>query len=58
MKVSKKDWIAVNGMHEAIITQVEFDCAQAALYKYVERKGKPGNTLLRKKSVVVYAAMP
>lgn len=58
MKVSKKDWIVVDGMHEAIITQVEFDRAQAALYKYVGSKGKPVNTPLRKKSVVVYAAMP
>lgn len=49
LKVSKKDWIVVDGMHEAIITQVEFDRAQAALHKYVERKGKPGNTPLRKK---------
>lgn len=38
VKVSKKDWIITADAHEAIITQAEFDSAQAALREFAERE--------------------
>ncbi len=49
IKVSRKDWIVVEGTHEAIVTQDEYDHAQAALKQFVERDGSTGKRLLRKK---------
>lgn len=49
VKVSKKDWIVTEQTHEAIVTQEEFDRAQAALRKYVEREISPGRQPLRKR---------
>lgn len=49
LKVSKKDWIIVDGMHEEIVTQEEFDRAQAALRKFSERAGASCSNPLSKK---------
>jgi len=49
VKVSKKDWIITDHAHDAIITQEEFDRAQAALHKYSERRSFPDRQPLRKK---------
>ena len=49
LKVSKKDWIVVEGMHEEIVTQVEFDRAQAALREFSERAGASCSNPLNKK---------
>lgn len=49
LKVSKQDWIVVDGMHEGIVTQAEFDRAQAALHKFSERAGVSPNNSLSKK---------
>ncbi|MDE7245707.1 MAG: recombinase family protein [Oscillospiraceae bacterium] len=38
VKVCKKDWIVVSDTHEGIVTQEEFDRAQAAVKKFVERE--------------------
>ena len=49
VKVSKKDWIITDGTHESIVTQDEFDRAQAALHKFAERERKSaGKPLYRK----------
>ena len=37
MKVSRKDWIIVPDTHEGIVTQEEFDRAQAAVREFAER---------------------
>lgn len=49
VKVNKKDWIIVEHTHEAIVTQEEFDRAQAALKEYVERDVPSAYHPLRKK---------
>ena len=49
LKVRKKDWIVVEGMHEGIVSQVEFDRAQAALREFSERAGAPCSNPLSKK---------
>lgn len=49
VKVSKKDWIITEHTHEAIVTQEEFDRAQAALREYVERNVPSAYRPLRKK---------
>lgn len=49
LKVSKKDWIVVDGMHEEIVTQEEFDRAQAALREFSERAGWSCSNPLSKK---------
>lgn len=49
LKVSKKDWIVVEGMHEGIVTQVEFDRAQAALHEFSERARASCSNPLSKK---------
>ncbi len=49
VKVSKKDWIITEHTHEAIVTQEEFDRAQAALKEYVERDVPSAYRPLRKK---------
>ena len=49
VKVSKKDWIITEHTHEAIVTQEEFDRAQAALKEYVERNVSSAYRPLRKK---------
>lgn len=49
IKVSKKDWIITEHAHEAIVTQEEFDQAQAALKEYVERGAPPAHHPLQKK---------
>ena len=49
LKVSKKDWIIVDGMHEEIVTQEEFDRAQAALREFSERTGTSCSNPLGKK---------
>ncbi len=49
VKVSKKDWIISEHAHDAIVTQEEFDRAQAALHKYRERGRTPDRQPLRKK---------
>ena len=49
MKVRKKDWIVVEGMHEGIVSQVEFDRAQAALREFSERAGASCSNPLSKK---------
>ena len=36
VKVSREDWVTVGNTHEAIVTQEEFDRAQAALRKFKE----------------------
>lgn len=46
MKVSKKDWIIVEDTHEGIVTQEEFDRAQAMLREFVEKDGSSGNKVL------------
>ena len=38
VKVSPKDWIVVSDTHEGIVTQEEFDRAQAAVRKFAERE--------------------
>ncbi|MDE7243111.1 MAG: recombinase family protein [Oscillospiraceae bacterium] len=38
VKISQKDWIVVSDTHEGIVTQEEFDRAQAAVRKFVERE--------------------
>ncbi len=43
VKVSKEDWIVVESRHEAIVTQAEYDCAQATLQEYKERKTQPAS---------------
>lgn len=43
VKVSKEDWIVVESRYEAIVTQAEYDCAQAALEEYKERKTQPAS---------------
>lgn len=42
VKVSKKDWIIVADAHEPIVSQEEFDRAQAALREYKERNVTAG----------------
>lgn len=49
LKVRKKDWIVVEGMHEGIVSQVEFDRAQAALREFSERAGASCSNPLSKK---------
>ena len=49
LRVSKKDWIIVDGMHEGIVTQKEFDRAQAALREFSERAGASCSNPLSKK---------
>lgn len=49
VKVRKTDWIVTEHSHDAIITQEEFDRAQAALREYVERDSFPDRQPLRKK---------
>ncbi len=49
VKVSKKDWIIAEHAHDAIISQEEFDQAQTALRKYLERRSFSDRQLLRKK---------
>jgi len=49
VKVSKKDWIIVEHAHDAIVTQEEFDRAQATLHRYVERSSISERQPLRKK---------
>jgi len=49
VKVSKKDWIITEQAHDPIVTQKEFDRAQAALREYVERGSFQGKQLLRKR---------
>ena len=49
VKVNKKDWIITEHTHEAIVTQEEFDRAQAALKEYAERGIPPAYRPLRKK---------
>ena len=39
VKVSREDWIVVEGTHEIIVTQEEFDRAQAAMRAFMEHKG-------------------
>lgn len=39
VKVSKPDWITVDGTHEGIVTREEFDRAQAAMRGYKEYNG-------------------
>lgn len=46
LRVSKKDWIIVDGMHEGIVTQKEFDRAQAALREFSERAGASCSNLM------------
>lgn len=46
VKVSKEDWIVVESRHEAIVTQAEYDHAQAALQEYRERKTQPASNPL------------
>ena len=36
VKVSREDWVAVSNTHEAIVTQEEFDRAQAAMREFKE----------------------
>lgn len=49
LKVRKKDWIVVEGMHEGIVSQVEFDREQAALREFSERAGASCSNPLSKK---------
>lgn len=49
LKVSKKNWIVVDGMHEGIVTQEEFDRAQGALHEFAERDGASCTNPLSKK---------
>ena len=42
VKVSKKDWIVVPGMHKPVVSQEAFDRAQAALHEYKERQTAQG----------------
>lgn len=49
VKVRKTDWIITEHSHDAIVTQEEFDRAQAALREYVERDSFPERQPLRKK---------
>ena len=53
LKVRKKDWIVVEGMHEGIVSQVEFDRAQAALREFSERAGASCSNPLSKKERVL-----
>ena len=39
VKVSRADWITVENTHEGIVTQEEFDRAQAAMRAFAERDG-------------------
>jgi len=49
LKVSRKDWIVVDGMHEAIVSQEEFDRAQEALHEFAERSVTSSGSPLSKK---------
>ena len=49
VKVSKADWITVNNTHDGIVTQEEFDRAQANLRAYVEHDGIAPYQLLQRK---------
>ena len=49
VKVSRKDWIVTSGTHEAIVTQAEFDSAQAVLRKLAERERKSKDKPLYRK---------
>ena len=49
LKVSKNDWIVVEGIHEGIVTQEEFDRAQNALHEFTERAGASCSNPLSKK---------
>lgn len=49
VKVSRKDWIVTSGTHEAIVTQAEFDSAQAVLRKFAERQRKSKDKPLYRK---------
>lgn len=64
VKVSKKDWIIVDGTHNRIVSQDLFDRAQTALHEFAERKtwanravlirkvrcGVCGHTMLRRRT--------
>ena len=49
VKVSKKDWIVVDEMHDGIVTQEMFSRAQAALRDFMERNGTPATATFREK---------
>ena len=49
VKVSKKDWIIVDGTHDSIISQELFDQAQTSLHEFAERKAWANRAVLIKK---------
>lgn len=49
IKCGQNDWITVADTHEAIVTQDEFDRAQAALCEFREREGHTDSQLLARK---------
>lgn len=49
VKASKKDWIIAEHAHDAIVTQEEFDRAQASLHQYRERGKSSDRRPMRKK---------
>jgi len=51
VKRSRKDWICVPDTHESIVTQAEFDLAQAAMREFAERDGVKQNKCTLKSKV-------